>query len=136
MSHNVDHGIMFDGVKSFGEIQLGKNNRSLGGLALVNVLKCPSKTILYSPAFEKAILVSMHDFEDDFFESISQKNCDNFEATIEKRDRSIVIDRLWRAEFGDKRDETIINTLQIKFPIVELIAQVIKDSLDDWPASF
>ena len=81
-------------------------------------------------------MVLVHDFEDDFLKSISQDFCDKFETTIEKRDRSIVIDRLRRADFGDERDEAVVNAFQIELPIMELIAQVIKVIIDDWPASF
>ena len=89
-----------------------------------------------SSSFKKSILILLHNFEDEFLKSISKDFCDNFEATVEKRDRSIVIDRLRRADFGDERDEAVVNAFQIELPIVELIAQVIKVILDDWPASF
>ena len=82
MFHNVDHGIILDHVESFGEIQLKQNNRSLGGLALVNVLKCPCKTILYrSPTYE-SILVTMDNLQNDFLETVSQELGNELKAAI------------------------------------------------------
>ena len=82
MLHDVDHGIVLNCVERLSKIQLKLNNRSLGGLALVNVLKCPSKTILYrSPTYE-SILVTTNTFQNDLLESVSQEFSNELKAAI------------------------------------------------------
>ena len=83
MSHNVDHGIVLDRVESFGEIQLKQNNRSLGGLALVNVLKCPCKAILYRSSTDESILVTVDNFQNDLLHTVGQELSNEFKAAVE-----------------------------------------------------
>ena len=73
MLHDVDHGIVLNCVERLSKIQLKQNNRSLGGLALVNVLKCPRKTILYRSPTDESILVTVDNLQNDFLETVSQE---------------------------------------------------------------
>ena len=56
---------MLDRVESFGEIQLKKNNLSLRGLTLMNVLEGPGETVLDRASFDETVLVFMNYLQDD-----------------------------------------------------------------------
>ena len=63
--HDVKHGGMLDHVESFGEIQLKKNNLSLRGLTLMNVLEGPGEIVLDRAPFDETVLVFMNYLQDD-----------------------------------------------------------------------
>ena len=69
---------MFYGVKGFGEVEFEQHNLTRRPLALVDVLKRPSKAVLYSSPLNEAILVSVDDRQNDFLQTIGQDLGDDF----------------------------------------------------------
>ena len=49
----------------------------------MNILESPGQAVLNDPAFEKTILVTVNQLQDDRLQAICQKFGDQFEATIE-----------------------------------------------------
>ena len=82
MFHDVDHGVMFNGVKGFGEIQFEQYGRALRGLALVDVLECPCKVVLNRSSMYEAILVTMNNFQNDLLQTVGQEFGNEFKASI------------------------------------------------------
>jgi len=62
MFHNFKHSTVLYCIKSFSEIKLEKYDFFLGGLTLVDILKGPSETILYSSSLNETILIAMNYF--------------------------------------------------------------------------
>ena len=78
MFHNVDHGVMLDGVEGFGEIQLEQYDRAFRCLALVDVLECPCKAVLNRSSMYEAILVTMNNSQDEFLQPVSKELSNEF----------------------------------------------------------
>ena len=112
---------MFYGIERFGEVQLKQNNWLLRVLALIYIFKCPRKTVLDGPLFQKTVLVAVYDLQDNFLQPISEEFCDDFKTTVKKSDWSEVINSLRCSNFGDESNITIINALKIESSIKELI---------------
>jgi hypothetical protein len=55
--HHLEDGHMFDCIKCVCEIQFEDNYVSFGVVALMDVLKCPSQTVLYCSRFDDSILI-------------------------------------------------------------------------------
>jgi hypothetical protein len=76
--------------------------------------------------FDKAILISVDSRNNDFLHSISQDLGKEFQCHTDQRDRSIIIDNLWRVFLGNKCDESSINALNIKITRVKIMTELMK----------
>ena len=73
---------MINGVKRFCKVQFEDNYWIFRSLALVYVLKRPCKAILDGPLFQKPILVTVYNFQNDFLKPIGEEFCNDFETAI------------------------------------------------------
>ena len=62
MFHNLKHSPVLNCIKGFSEVKLEKYDFFLGGLTLVDILKGPSETILYSSSLNETILIVVNYF--------------------------------------------------------------------------
>ena len=108
MLHDSNHGRVFYGVERFSEIELEQNDWVSRLLALIYVFEGPSETILNGAGLTKTILVSVHDFEYDFLQPISQDLCYDLQTTVKDRDRSEVIGSLGGVDFRNEGEHRVV----------------------------
>jgi len=80
--HDLNHRFMLNCIERPRKINLQDTTLSPRGLALVDVLEGPSQAVLDRPPFEKAVLVSVDDLEDNFLQSINKQFSYKLQATV------------------------------------------------------
>ena len=68
--HDLNDGRMLNRIKCFSEVQFQENDFAFRSLALVYILKGPSKTVMDGSFFQEPILVFMNNFQDHSLQSI------------------------------------------------------------------
>lgn len=53
----------------------------------MDVLKCPSKTVMYSPSVNETILVAVNQVQDNTLQKVSKQFGDQLEAAIRESNR-------------------------------------------------
>ena len=90
---------MLHSVKSFCKVQLENKNRLFRFLALMNVFKIPSKTVLDGSGFEKPILIHMDTLQNHLLRSIGKKFSQELQASIGQRNGPEIIGANRREHF-------------------------------------
>ena len=83
MPHNVDHGVMFDGVKGFGKIKFKQNYWPFGSLALLDVLESPCEAVLYRSPMNETILVAVNNSQNNLLQAVGHELSNEFKAAVE-----------------------------------------------------
>ena len=85
--------------QSFGKVQLQNKNRPLRLLALMNIFKSPSKTVLDGSGFEKPILIQMDTLQNHLLQSVGKKFSQKLQAGISQRNGPEIIGTNRREHF-------------------------------------
>ena len=73
----------------------------------------PRNAVLNRAAFQKSILISVYNFENNSLQTVSEELGQDFKAAVQQGDWSIVVSSFWRLNFRDESYKTCIQALKI-----------------------
>ena len=90
MPKNLKNSFMLNRIKGLLKVQLKDYNWPLGLMALVQIFKGPTNTILNCSALNETILIFVNTLHDQFLESIGSHFGKKLQPHASERDRPII----------------------------------------------